>query len=864
MKVKMTALMAALCASAAVGAADHGKANVCADGVVLENAYLKLTVDRLGGATARSFIDKADGRELAKEYLTPRGWNGAFGRDRCVEEHAFPGAVQHLVYTGDLAESNGVKTLRLVCTTNHWRIGKWTITKTYTLEKDAKRFRLDWSIRNDNDEDRIFTPWAHNIVAPDVHETVYAARDGIVWANTAHDFFHYPERNWLADIEKPTGKTILFAAEWNQLLSQYWCWWNNCHCTEWVYVPKNLKPGEAYETSYWIGVSVTPDAPASVTPDGAVTWKAEDGKLVVTFSPLRFGTYELQPVVNGNRKLKPVTVTAKPDTPVVLTFDVAAEKLPAAALFELKFADSPAYFKNLGNTLQFVYDIKKDVTTVKPNPWPRAKAVFESVGSTDVPARKVLDGVYETSPLRKVFKDDRMDDGKLDRDHRLVRGGRYCWQFTVVNTNKRFEVRHKIYPGYLTNGKGACIPLKVTEIKWIHIDLPTYFSSKLKIGDYPDPIVPLRNDNFIVAKGENASFLIEAEVPTDAPDGDYTGTVTFRRDGVDEKIALEAEVVDVTLPKTSFLKSTAGLRPPSRRLMQEVGYAGTQAEFTEAIRTAYMKNRVCPRETDISWGADEKTLGVHIQNYIDAGATTLWIPDGFFTDRASNMLARIIKVLREKKAMDRAFYYIADEASIDMYPEIIKKAKKFHTLYPDLRILQTCYDAYPKDLFGTIDIWCNGAYADSWRAERYAKGDRFMTSNLGSCNLEDSLAAIVRQFCTMKANLCDGFLYWNMINGYGDDNPWVRIAVSGSNGGHGHIMFPHWSGPVETVRWKGVGYGIELFDLITLLDQKADAGKWGAKKARDAVYERIRDDKGDLLDETQLESFRSQLIDALD
>ncbi len=842
-------------------AADFGKANVCADPAVLENAYLKISVDRKGGASARSVIDKADGRELAKEYLTSRGWNGALARDRNVEEGSFPGAVQFLEYRGEVVKSNGVQILSLTCATNHWRIGKWTFVKTYTLEDNAKRFKVDYTITNDNDEDRIFTPWIHNIVNPDIHETVYAAKDGIMWANTAHDFFHYPERNWLCDIERKSGKAILFAAEWNELLSQYWCWWNDCHCTEWVYVPKSLKKGESRTLTYWIGVTAAPDAPAVVTPDGAATWVFADGMMKITFSPTRFGKLKVTPVLNGNRKLDPVVADAKADKPVVIALDAA--KLPKSGLMELEIEGALKYFKDLGNKLQFDFNAMLGVTTTAQRAWQRAPAAYTSVGSTDVPAKKFLDNIYETSPLRKVFKDDRMADGNLDRGRRLIRGGRYNWQFTVVNTNKTREAKYKIGPGCLTDGAGACIPLKITEIKWIRIDLPTMFSSKYKIGDYPDPIVPLRNDNFTVAKGENASFLVECDVPYDVPAGKYKGKVAVRFNGEVKHLELAAKVTGVTLPRQSYMKSTAGLRAPSKRLMQEVGYSGTQQEFLEAIREAYMRNRVCPRETDISWGAPAEQLAAQIQDYLDKGATTFWIPDGFFT-KPGPQLEKIVKVLREKNAMSRAFHYISDEPSHDMFPAMVEKAKKLHEMYPDLRILSTCYGDGMKPLFGTIDIWCRGEHTDPWRAERVAKGDEFMTANLGNCNIEDQLAGLVRTFPVMKANMCSGFLYWNMINGYGDDNPWVRVAVSGSNGGHGHIMFPYTTGPVETVRWKAIGYGIELFDMISMLDKRAAEGKRGAEKARDAVYKRITDYKGDLQDEEQIESFRAQLIDALE
>ena len=154
--------------------------------------------------------------------------------------------------------------------------------------------------------------------------------------------------------------------------------------------------------------------------------------------------------------------------------------------------------------------------------------------------------------------------------------------------------------------------------------------------------------------------------------------------------------------------------------------------------------------------------------------------------------------------------------------------------------------------------------ADPWRAERIEKGDEFVTANLGGNIIEASIPALVRQFALMKANGVSGFLYWNFICGYGDSNPWERLAVSGSNGG-AHTLYPYTTGPIETIRWRAIGWGIELFDLVTLLDARAKNGDDGAKAARDAVWSRLRaaaDDK-DLNTEAELESLRTQILDAL-
>ena len=75
-----------------------------------------------------------------------------------------------------------------------------------------------------------------------------------------------------------------------------------------------------------------------------------------------------------------------------------------------------------------------------------------------------------------------------------------------------------------------------------------------------------------------------------------------------------------------------------------------------------------------------------------------------------------------------------------------------------------------------------------------------------------------------------GYLYWNMISGHRNDNPWREISSSGRNG-LGHLIYPHKSGPVITLRFEAIARGNEFFDLLTML-QKADNKAYKALQNR--------------------------------
>ena len=167
-----------------------------------------------------------------------------------------------------------------------------------------------------------------------------------------------------------------------------------------------------------------------------------------------------------------------------------------------------------------------------------------------------------------------------------------------------------------------------------------------------------------------------------------------------------------------------------------------------------------------------------------------------------------------------AFCYMMDEAPADRFPEVIESCQRLHSLHSDLKLLGTIYEKDVSALYGHIQIWCRGGInSEPWHQERKAQGDEFMSSNLPGAALESPGYAIVAPMLQMHYHGYSGFLFWNMIGGYGKDNPWKNILCAGTNG-NAHLLYPHASGPVETIRWKNMYYGIELFELLSMLQEK--------------------------------------------
>ena len=115
-------------------------------------------------------------------------------------------------------------------------------------------------------------------------------------------------------------------------------------------------------------------------------------------------------------------------------------------------------------------------------------------------------------------------------------------------------------------------------------------------------------------------------------------------------------------------------------------------------------------------------------------------------------------------------------------------------------------------------------------AARRKAGDIFVTSNLGGVDLEQQATDVLNFMLKIKELDWSGYLYWNMISGHRNDNPWREISSSGRNG-LGHLIYPHKSGPVITLRFEAIARGNEFFDLLTML-QKADVKAYNDLKKK--------------------------------
>ncbi len=99
--------------------------------------------------------------------------------------------------------------------------------------------------------------------------------------------------------------------------------------------------------------------------------------------------------------------------------------------------------------------------------------------------------------------------------------------------------------------------IKVFLEYYVRVRSETYYESVLDYekGEYPDALIPLVNSFSVNAK-ENQPLWVSIRIPSNAPAGNYSGSISVTGDLI-EMVQFSIEVFDYTLPKTTGLFNPA-------------------------------------------------------------------------------------------------------------------------------------------------------------------------------------------------------------------------------------------------------------------------------------------------------------------
>ena len=842
--MKNKLLIALLSLTAAVMAAEAPK-RIWIDPVIMENEYVKIIVDRGRGGVVGSLTDKSRNTEMVQEVFRKGKWSGGLSEDRFGGGNYYTGPLIWMAHHGELKREGDTQILELTGipgkddTPN---FGKKLI-KIYKLRDGDSYYTCEWKIQNIRNRELSIVPWVHNM--PKRAHSVFPEPDGIHMVGGGHDLFQDPVRNWMGAYDPQTGGLMFFCPEYNHLEKVYYCFWNGFHTLEWVYRSALLKPGEIWSSTYTAGSTRSEYMPVAMIPEAVCSIKREADALIVSLSPCtKVEKVTATAVLPDGKVIGQGTADWIPGKPV--SFSIPKKNLPAGKTEITVKLSAPKkgfplkMFEKYGNELVFDLDgaMKLDPQRITPTKWPPPPLPYRQVTGRDLPAVTLPTqsscGLSEVSMFTKIFEPDRLgkDPKPVKLNHTAVRNGMFHWQFVLSNPTKQ-KINFNIDAKSLVIRCGkAELPVTLRQVGYIRTKWPSQFKMDRPVGNWPDPILPV--GKYITVKpGHNLPLYVTVKIPADAVPGTYQGAVRLSGKGGKNELPLNLTVSPVTLPDEPLITTFAGCRWLFQHVLDEVHYKGTRNEFHDLCLEQYYAHRITPRDANVPW---DGKMGEKLQNRLHElkklHVTSVSVPARIIKNPKKAPIA--VQMLKNAGLYEKAYHYTIDEAPQHRFGEIVEIVTEIRKAAPGFRILGTIYDPDVSQLYGYVNIWCRGAIQEEpWMEARRKQGDVFVSSNLRNIDVDNEGHEVLNCLLLLKKLNWSGYLYWNMVSGHNHDNPWKEISSSGRNG-EGHLIYPHSSGPVLTVRFEAIGRSMEYFELLALL-QKADPAAYQALQSRLSV-----------------------------
>ena len=368
-----------------------------------------------------------------------------------------------------------------------------------------------------------------------------------------------------------------------------------------------------------------------------------------------------------------------------------------------------------------------------------------------------------------------------------------------------------------------------------------------------------------VPANSNQAMWIEVYTRRDLPAGIYNGTVVVTADGQKQRLPIELEVFDFTLPDQNSMHAMVYYESLQPKLYQGRDLDAAYHRFAHRQRIelvqAYDKAAVEAARTrfdgtDFSRDRGYEGPGENVGNRIIP--RTFYGPGKMFDERASawREADNWITFLREKFPSAITFLYLPDEPGRSEYNYIRQLADNIHSNPGPGKALATFVTKhYVKELDGAIDIWDTGplGYDIKRAAEERERGHKYWIYNGGrpaaGAIVIDAPATDPRAtiWACFKHGV-DNYFYWHGVHwqhnrqkvGERKQNVWANPITFDNRGqpnkpiddqgfinGDGVLIYPGEdklhpeedrgiAGPVSTVQLANLRRGLQDHQYLTL------------------------------------------------
>ena len=465
-------------------------------------------------------------------------------------------------------------------------------------------------------------------------------------------------------------------------------------------------------------------------------------------------------------------------------------------------------------------------------------------------------GLATASSMTKVLpKEPQLFSGEYSREISLsaARNEREAHQVVILSPDKDLQNVTLEWTD-LSSREGDRIQksrITAASLGYVKTQDPPYPVSYT--GWWPDPILSYM-DSFTVVKGDLHSVWYSVDVPAGAKAGVYQGKLRISPANCAEAvIPVRLRVWDFDLPKECSLKTAINLsvinlhhkEETRERIAEELRpvYERFLAEHRTALGSIYQL-KAPPDEATLTRCAEIGTNTFNVFSIrkwhmnVDGNGNFVDLKPEFrevFTKQIADTLA----IARELGIEDKAYLYAFDERVERDFEGINRVTAWLKSEFPDLPIMTTSPDpTYGKkltsvDIFVPLSMYHNRDRAETARRRGkqvwwyvYAAPHKPYASMLIEKPGIDP--RILLGFMSYAYQV-DGFLYYSMSRMTNNsrtlqDGPYTSWNTRswGRYNGDGHILYPHPTGPVTSIRMENWLDGLEDYEYLHLLKQRIE------------------------------------------